>query len=195
MPSVKIAPEPLKIGIDLDGVILYNPARLIRPVVSGFKKLVLKRGKTKFFIPKKPIHQWLFRLFHKSSIFVAPGLDTLQDLTANRKVSAYLITARFAFLKKDLDKWLVKINSDSLFQKCFYNEHDQQPHQYKAALIKKLNLDVFIEDNWDIVKFLEELRIKGEHHARVYWIYNLFDKRIPYNHKYPSLKEALKHLP
>ena len=72
IPAAKVH-RPLRVGFDLDGVILYNPARLIRPVITGFKHRFLHRQKTKFYVPRKPLEQWLFRLFHKSSIFISPG--------------------------------------------------------------------------------------------------------------------------
>ena len=33
-----VTKKPLKVGFDLDGVLLYNPARLIRPLMTALKK-------------------------------------------------------------------------------------------------------------------------------------------------------------
>lgn len=180
---------PVKIGFDLDGVILYNPVRIGRPLVTGFKRLILKKTKTNFTIPHTPLQKKVWTLLHKTSFIVAPGFTDLKQLVAEEKIEAYLITARFDFLKPDLDRWLQKINADQIFKAVYFNQKNEQPHLYKQKTIKKLNLDYFIEDNWDIVKNLAvDPTLKQ---TKIYWIYNLFDRRIPYPLKFPTLKQAL----
>jgi len=184
--------QPLKVGFDLDGVILYNPIRILRPFVTLFKKLILGKKITKFWIPKSQLEKWLWRLFHKTSLFVAPGFDDVIKLIKQNKIEAYLITGRFSFLKNDLDQWLDKIEAKKYFAGCFYNELDEQPHIFKDRVIKKLKLDVFIEDNWDIIAALKN----KERHSQlqIFWIYNFFDKGINYPHKYPYLKKAVEKI-
>jgi len=61
-------------------------------------------------------------------------------------------------------------------------------------MIKKLDLDVFVEDNWDIVHYLDS-KFKIQHlKHKVLWIYNILDKKIHYPYKYSSLKQAVKTL-
>ena len=66
-----------------------------------------------------------------------------------------------------------------------------QPNEFKEIKIKKLGLDVYVEDNWDIV---EKLKMKNEK-LKVFWITNILDKNIPYQYKFDDLKEALRKLP
>jgi hypothetical protein len=56
-------------------------------------------------------------------------------------------------------------------------------------MIKKLNLDIFVEDNWDIVKYLKNIK-----KTKIFWIYNLLDKKIKYQYKFKSLKEVVSFL-
>lgn len=191
MTSGKTAPKPIKVGVDLDGVILYNPIRIGRPLVTGFKKYILQKKKTTFTIPQTPLQKFIWKLLHKTSFFVAPGFTDLQRMVKNNQIEAYLITARFDFLKPDLDQWLTKINANKIFKEIYYNQKNEQPHLYKLRIIKSLNLDYFIEDNWDIVKNL--VVAKGLK-TKIIWIYNLFDRRIPYPHKHPVLLKALKEI-
>lgn len=183
--------QPLRVGFDLDGVILYNPARIVRPLISFLKgkKFLIKRKQMSFYYPKTKWEKELWRLFHKSSIFQAPGLNEVKKLVDEGKIEAYIVTARFGYMRNDFEKWLKKINADKIFKTCFMNEKNEQPHLYKKKMLDKLNLDVFVEDNWDIVNYLHK---KGK--TKAFWIYNIFDKKIEHPHKYPYLSKAVEEI-
>lgn len=184
----------LRVGFDLDGVILYNPARIFRPLIALFKKIFIRKRLNKFWIPKKPWERSLWSLAHKSSIFIAPGFNDIKKLVKQNKIKAYLVTARFSFLKYDLQKWLNNRQFNKVFSQVYYNEDDEQPHLFKDKMIKKLNLDFFIEDNWDIVKYLSPKFEREKSNTKIFWIYNFFDKRIDYIYKFSGLKKAIQLL-
>lgn len=186
--------RPLRVGFDLDGVILYNPARIIRPFVATFKRLVLKKQRIKFYVPQGKVEQQLFRLFHKSSIFVAPGLSDVRRLVEAGEIEAYLITARFDYLKKDTQAWLDRIHADKIFKAWYWNAQNEQPHLFKTRKCQALKLDVFIEDNWDIVHYAQNLTAKKPFKTKLYWIYNLFDRQLDYPYKFPYLQKAVTFL-
>ncbi len=76
----------LKVGFDLDGVLLYNPLRVARPIIA-FVKFILfnhKRPLT-FYYPKTKLEKWLWWFFHKSSLFIAPGFDEIKKLAKQKK--------------------------------------------------------------------------------------------------------------
>ncbi|MFZ5376693.1 MAG: hypothetical protein ACOZAN_03450 [Patescibacteria group bacterium] len=173
----------IKIGFDFDGVIMYNPARLIRPIISQFKKKgLIKRKRLQFFRPKAGIQTFFWQLLHKSSVFPALGLGKLRKLAKLNNVELYLITGRFAELKDDYDFWLKKIGAKQIFKATYINDKNEQPHLFKEKMIKKLNLDHFVEDNWDIVEHL-----KNNTQARIFWIFNLFDRNKKHEDKHPGL--------
>ena len=61
-------------------------------------------------------------------------------------------------------------------------------------MIEKLNLDAFVEDNWDIVKYLQNISDHDKKvDTRIFWIYNLFDRFKKYPRKFPHLKDLLKN--
>ncbi|OGV96812.1 hypothetical protein A2W24_03170 [Microgenomates group bacterium RBG_16_45_19] len=180
-----------KVGFDLDGVILYNPARLARPLITGYKRLILNKPLTAFTIPHTPLQRFIWTLLHKSSFFIAPGFNELKTLVRQGRLEAYLVTARFDFLKSDLDRWLEKIEADKIFKAVYFNQKNEQPHLYKLKIIKQLQLDYFVEDNWDIVK---NLAVAPHLNTKIFWIYNLFDRRLAYPYKYPTLRRALAAL-
>lgn len=181
--------KPLKVGFDLDGVILYNPARVVRPVISFLKdkQFLIKRKKMRFYIPQRNWEKFFWRMFHKSSVFQAPGLQKLQKLVESGDVEPYIITARFGYLKPDFEKWLQKIQAEKTFKQCFINEKNEQPHLFKDRMIDQLKLDVFIDDNWDIVHYLHKKKKK----TQVFWVYNLFDRKIQHPHKYPHVSKVI----
>ena len=183
----------LKVGFDLDGVILYNPIRLVRPIAKLFKPLkffIFKQEKEFFYYPKSKIEQFLFFLLHKTSFKPDPALKDIKQLVEAKKIKAYIITGRYSFLTKDYETWLRKIKAETIFDKCYQNKNDLQPNEFKEIMIKKLNLDVYIEDNWDIIRKIKSQKSK----VKIFWITNILDKHIPYQYKFNNLKEALQKL-
>lgn len=184
----------LKVGFDMDGVILYNPIKFVRPIAKLLKPLksfFLKQKAESFYYPKSKIEQFFFSLLHKTSFKPDSALKNIEELVKAKKIEAYIITGRYSFLKKDYEIWLNKIQAKKIFKKCYQNNNDLQPNEFKEIKIKELSLDVYIEDNWDIV---EKLKIKSEK-LKVMWITNILDKYIPYQYKFNNLKEALQNLP
>lgn len=175
-----------KVGFDLDGVLLYNPARILRPIVSFIKRVILKKTKLKFYYPHSPWEKHLWRLFHKSSIFIAPGMDNIRRLVKEKKIKAYIVTARYGFLGKELMSWAKKNNLEGIFAEIHYNKLDEQPHLFKERMIKELELDYFVEDNFDIVKYLDK-----KSSATMLWIYNIIDKGEYYPRRFAYLKKAV----
>jgi hypothetical protein len=192
--SEKNLKEPIRVGFDMDGVILYNPFRIMRPIVSFVKRYLLKRKTTKFYLPKSRFEMFIWLLLHKSSMFPAPGFTDLKQLIRQKKIKAYIVTSRYSTLKSDVEYWFKKLNGDSIFEGCYYNEGDIQPHLHKETMIKKLNLDYFVEDNWNIVQHVNDNLHKNNLKTKVLWISNIIDYRIPYEHKFSSLKKVVEFL-
>lgn len=186
----------LKVGFDLDGVLLYNPARLFRPIIALIKrkKIIINRNHLEFYVPKPGLGQFFWELLHKSSMWLAPGFNEIEELKKAKKIEAYLITGRFGHLQENYEMWRKKMNADSLFMKSFMNSSDEQPHLFKERLIRELKLDYFIEDNWDIVRYLASRfnQSRQEKNAvKIIWLSNIIDFKISYPYKVKSLKQAI----
>jgi hypothetical protein len=182
-------PKPLKVGFDLDGVLLYNPARLVRPLIKFVKHQLLGKKRVSFFVPKTPLQRFMWDVLHESSLWIAPGTDDIKSLVEQGKIEAYIITGRFKHLKHNTEKWINRLNADSHFKQWHFNQKAEQPHLYKENLIKELDLDVFIDDNWDIVQYLHQ---QFGPHRKIFWVYNLLDRHIKYEEKHPDLKHAVQ---
>ena len=187
--------RPLRVGFDLDGVLLYNPARIIRPIMAMIKSTFIKKRRHKFIIPRTPLEKTIWSFLHLSSMFIAPGLKDIHTLVEEGKIEAYIITARYSFLKHDFDRWKKKLKTDTYFKATYQNEKDEQPHLFKERMIRELDLDVFIEDNWDIVNHLDKkAKEDKKHKRRIYWVYNILDRGISHPHKVPSMSKALDEI-
>lgn len=195
--------KQLRVGFDLDGVILYNPARIVRPIIVKLKKIFFKNDVEKFHLPQNWLQKTAWLFLHKSSLFPSSGLHDIKKLIETGKIEAYIISARYELLKDDFDSWLNNINAKKYFKGCYHNNDNEQPYLYKEKMIKKLNLDIYVEDNWDIVKYLKSkvksqkspLRPSGfEGRAKVFWIYNILDRHINYEYKFSGLKKVAAEL-
>ena len=131
----------------------------------------------------------MWRIVHWSSLFIAKGVDQIHDLVKRKKIEAYIVTSRYDCLKTDFNEWLKKLNKDAIFQACYHNKNDLQPHIFKEQKINELKLDYFVEDNYDIVKHIDAAT-----DASCIWITNLFDQHIDYEPKFLNLKDAMNYI-
>lgn len=179
--------SPLKVGFDLDGVLLQNPARMFRPITLAFKQIIGRKTNQAihFYYPETSIEKLIWRVVHWSSYKVSDGYEDLKQLSS-LDTELYIITSRYDCLRDDFHAWLKKMNTNKYFKGTFYNKNNLQPHIFKAEQINKLKLDYFVEDNYDIVRHINQTTP-----AKALWITNLLDSKIEYDFKYGSLKEAV----
>lgn len=184
----------LRVGFDLDGVLLYNPARIARPIIVFLKKIFLKKEADKFHYPKTRLQKFVWQLLHKVAFGPATGYDQLKNLLKSKKIKAYIITGRNESLENDFNLWLKKLEASKYFSGCYFNDNNEQPFIFKERMIKKLNLDLYIEDNWDIADYLNlKSKIKNKS-FKVFWIYNIFDQAKVFPNKFPSLISVINKL-
>src|SRR3989344_5789504 len=96
--------KTLKVGFDLDGVILNNPLRTLRIFAKKLKVLkpiFFKQEKSPFYYPKTDWEKKFWSFVHKSSYRIDPTIYQLQSLVQEKKIDAYIISGRYSFLKKD----------------------------------------------------------------------------------------------
>lgn len=178
----------------MDGVILYNPFRIARAPIDFLDKILSRKKELNFYYPHTHLAQMLWRWAHLSSLFVAPGYSHVKQLINKKIFEGYIVTARYNFLKDDFEKWLIKLGARDQMEACYHNENDDQPHLYKERMINKLGIDIFIEDNWDIVNYLNKRFEKSRKKPKIFWIYNIVDQFIPYSYKFSSLQSAIDYL-
>lgn len=182
--------KKLRIGLDFDGVVAYNPTRILRAPFTIFKKKFLGVNSIKFFVPQHTWQRAIWIAFHKSSFLPSKGVDRLVRLSKNNEVELHLVTARFNFLSRDLYAWIDRYGITEVFKTININIANEQPHLFKERMIKKYKFDYFIEDNLDIVNYLDKRKL-----VKLYWIQNIVDKAIYPNKKgFNTLKHALEDI-
>lgn len=186
--TMTTAKKKIRIGFDFDGVLFYNPIRLLRPVLDLVKKYILHVPSTTFYVAKTKNSHAIMRLVHASSFMPNVGLRDFLALIDHPKYEVFVVTARQAFLLPDL-YLLLKIYNVHIPHNIIYcNKHDEQAHVFKERMMKKLKLDFYVEDNWDIVDYLRQ-----KTKTRVVWLFNRIDKLIIHDtFKAPNVKEAVK---
>jgi hypothetical protein len=90
----------IKVGLDFDGVVTYNPFRVARLAISFIKHKILGIKRVGFFVPKNPWQKLFYYLIIViPSAFPADGVMFLKKLAESDKFEFYLITGRFNFVK------------------------------------------------------------------------------------------------
>lgn len=161
-----------KIGFDFDKVFVSYP-----PFVPGFliDWLYKHHGfllgghhiSLSYRFPGK-LEQKI-RIFSHSPFFRPPiwkNITSLHTISKNSSCEMYLISSRFSFLKGRTDQWMKKNGIDKYFKEMYFNYDDKQPHEFKNEIIKKLNLQKFVDDDLDLLRFLA----KKNPNIKFYWI-------------------------
>jgi len=184
--------KPLKVGFDFDGVILKNPLRNFRIFAKKLKVIkpyIFNQKKEPFYIPQTKIERFLWRILHWSSYKIDESFYQIEKLIKEKRIKAYIVTARFSFLKDDFESWIKKINHKKIFAGIYMNKNNLQPDFFKIKMINSLDLDFFVEDNFDIIE-----RLNDKTKAKIIWLSNFFDRKIPYPLKFFSLKDICSYL-
>lgn len=182
-----MARKKIRVGLDFDGVVAYNPFRVARLPVAFFKRKILGIRKLKFFLPEKGWQKMLWVILHESSLLPAQGVSLLSKCVNTDSIEFHLITGRYNFVTPHLYQWLDRHTLQDIFKTININEKNEQPHEFKHRMIETHHLDYFVEDNLDIVEYLH-----SRTPTKIYWIYNMLDRNHPHPYKFPYLEKALK---
>jgi hypothetical protein len=143
----------MNIGFDLDGVFIDKPPIIPKAIIEWLYKK--HNHNLSYRIPKK----WE-QLVRKAShiTILRPCIKTnrryLKKMWDLNTHSYYLISGRFGFLEKETDKILSKHKINSYFSEKHINLQNEQPHVFKDRIIKKLKIDIYIDDDLDLLLYL-----------------------------------------
>jgi hypothetical protein len=180
---------PLIVGFDFDGVVIYNPLHIARAPIAWFKRQFLGLNKTSFY---KPQHRWQYLVWKILFLFSFPATDGLREIEKLKnegKITPMLLTGRFDLSRKKVQQILTRAGFPHLFSEIITNSENEQPHIFKERVIAEKKMDIYVEDNIDIVIYLTTTTP-----CRIFWIYNFVDRRFDYQPKFPHLKDAVKAL-
>ncbi len=155
----------MNIGFDLDRVFINYPPLVPGSVIEKFYKKK-SNGELLYTIPKRP-GQIIRTLLHHP-ILRQPMKNNLSFLKSipKEKHHMYLISSRFGFLQKRTEHIVNTYHLDKIFDGLYFNYDNKQPHLFKNDIIKKLNLDVYIDDDFPLLKYVA----KNNKHTKFYWL-------------------------
>lgn len=155
----------MNIGFDLDKVLIDYPP-LISPKIID--RLYKKRdnGVLLYKIPGYP-EQIIRRVSHFTILRppIRENMSFLKNIS-KRENKLYLISSRFKFLEKRTLRIIKKHGLDRVFDATYFNFDNMQPHIFKNDVIKKLNLDAYVDDDLSLLKHVA----KDNPKTRFFWL-------------------------
>jgi len=149
--------KKIKVGFDLDGVVINKPLFVPQFVID-----LLVRGKKdhqlSYRYPSTNFEKEI-RILSHNPIFRPPikeNIKLIQKLFKSNKYELYVVSSRYSFLENRTKEWFRFYENGKFFRKIYINTKNEQPHIYKEKMIKKLRLDIFIDDDAHLVNYLKE---------------------------------------
>lgn len=144
----------MNIGFDLDKIFIDYPPLIPDALINRLYKQK-SNGVLSYRIPKRAEQQ--LRIFTHHPLLRPPIIDNLrfaESLSETNNHKQYLISSRFSFLKDRTEVIIKKYNFDKIFDAMFFNFSDQQPHIFKNDVIKKMKIDLYVDDDLPLLEFL-----------------------------------------
>lgn len=155
----------MNIGFDLDRIFINTPPFIPGEIIT---KLYKKKdnGVLLYRIPSKP--EQLFRRATHIPLFRPPIEENIEFLRSIPKKhnKLYLISSRYKFLEGVTNELIKKYNLDQVFDALYFNYENKQPHIFKNEVLKKLKLDVFIDDDLSLLQYVAKENPK----TKFYWL-------------------------
>lgn len=156
----------MKIGFDLDKIFIDYPPFIPTNLIDRLYKQK-SNGVLLYRIPSKL--EQIIRVISHYPFLRPPILENIEfvkKLTSNKKNKYYLVSSRFSFLKDQTDNIIGKYNLSKIFNSMFFNFQDQQPHTFKDQVIKKMKIDLYVDDDLPLLEYLANKNIN----TKFFWL-------------------------
>jgi hypothetical protein len=167
----------MNVGFDLDKIFINTPPVVPGKIIEWFYKEKNSR-KLKYRMPSRA--EQIIRIFSHYPIFRLPirkNINYLESLNLANKNNYFLISSRFKFLKSRTDELIKRFNFDKMFNGMYFNYSNLQPHEFKNEMIRKLNIDLFVDDDLQLLEYLTEKNIK----TKFFWLNGKINKPLKKN--------------
>lgn len=162
----------MNIGFDFDKVFIdyppFFPAKLIDRLYKQRDNGVLL-----YRIPSQP--EQIFRKATHLPFLRPPikeNLDFLKSIS-KKDNKLYLISSRYKFLEPETNRLIKKYELDKVFDKMYFNFDNKQPHFFKENILKKLHLDMYIDDDFSLLRHVA----KTNPATKFFWLNHHDDKQ------------------
>ncbi len=128
-------------------------------------------------IPPKP-EQLLRKLSHLHYFrpAIQKNIDTVKKLQKKNN-KYFLISSRYKFLEKLTQTIMKRYGLHTVFDGMFFNFENKQPHIFKNAVIKKLKLDRYVDDDLHLLTYIA----KRNSHITFFWLNKKINHQLAKN--------------
>lgn len=182
----------MKIGFDLDRVFIDYPPFVPYKLIDW----LYKNHNTKqlsYRIPASVLEQFIRKITHLKPLRppIKPNINFIQNFPSHHTL--YLISSRYKFLEKITYKLLKKYELSNLFSSIYLNTDNEQPHLFKERTINNLKLDLYVDDDLQLLQYLKDHCLK----TKLLWYNPNGEEKsvIQGITKIKGLEEIRKHLP
>lgn len=155
----------MKIGFDLDKVFVdYPPFVPDRLIDKLYKKKA--NGILLYRIPTRP-EQFVRQLSHYPLLRppIQKNVAFLKSISKKNN-QLYLISSRFGFLEKQTKRLVERLGLSDVFDGMYFNFENKQPHLFKNDILKKLQLDMYVDDDYHLLKYVA----KDNKKTKFFWL-------------------------
>lgn len=156
----------MNVGFDLDKIFINFPPLVPSKVIDWLYK-GKSNGSLKYRIPGKA--EQIIRIFSHYPLFRPPitqNLNYVKSLALANKNKYYLISSRFSFLERRTSAIIKRYRLDKIFNGMYFNYSNSQPHEFKDEIIKKLDLDMYADDDLQLLEYL----INKNQKTKFFWL-------------------------
>jgi hypothetical protein len=167
----------MNIGFDLDKIFINFPPLISPKIIDMFYKEKADH-ELKYRVPSRL--ERIVRIISHHPIIRSPitkNLEYIRKLNMKNINKYYLISSRFSFLKKRTDDFIKNNDLDKIFNAMYFNYENKQPHQFKNEVIKKLNIDMFVDDDLQLLEYL----VSKNPGIKFFWLNNKISKPLKKN--------------
>jgi hypothetical protein len=146
----------MRIGFDLDRIFINYPPFVPSKLIDWLYRNHTDR--LSYRIPHLLPEIWLRKLSHLP-IFRPAMRDNVrfvQELGKDKKHQLFLISGRYSFLHDQSFGILKKYGLITPFEKIYLNDKNEQSHLFKSRIIKEEKIDLFIDDDADLINYLHQ---------------------------------------
>jgi hypothetical protein len=167
----------MNVGFDLDKIFINTPPFVPSKIIDFFYKEKVDH-KLRYRIPSRL--EQILRIISHYPLFrqpIAENMNFINKLALAKKNKYYLISSRFGFLKKRTDTLIKKCRFDKIFNDMYFNYDNKQPHEFKNEIIKKLDLDILVDDDLQLLEYLTDKNPK----TKFFWLNEKVSKPLKKN--------------
>lgn len=177
----------MNIGFDLDKIFIDYPPLVPDGIIDRLYKKKAN-GTLLYRIPSRP--EQIFRQFTHHPFLRPPikkNIAFLKNID-KEKNKLYLISSRFGFLEDATLQLMQRQGFDKIFTGMYFNFTNEQPHLFKDRILKKLSLDIYVDDDFQLLKYIAKHNKK----TQFFWLTrskhkNLMTRNIIAIHQLPAI--------